>query len=175
LSFSNIIPKKLNLILLGDWNKSGKTISFQYFKFPRYQTASNLDVYIINIALYSKACLDLIGPYFINISSYTNRELYSFNIVNIIIPLDSTEEFFLKIKGRVSRYALGVGFIIKTVLIKLGLYKKLPLLNKLFKEIYNGFTIDLAKYNNGVTFAIVLCLYPTLISKYTVLIFYSLG
>jgi len=134
-----------------------------------------LDIYIINIALYFKACLNLTSPYFINISSYTNRELYSFNIVDIIIPLDSIKEFFLKIKGRVSRYALGVGFVIKTVLIKLGLYKKLPLLNKLFKEIYSGFTIDLAKYNDGVIFAIVLCLCPTLVSKYIVLTFYSLG
>jgi len=89
--------------------------------------------------------------------------------------LDSTEEFFLKIKERVSRYALGVGFIVKTVLIKLGLYKKLPLFDKLFKEICSRFTIDLAKYNNGVTFAIVLCLYPTFVFKYTVLTFYSLG
>jgi len=93
----------------------------------------------------------------------------------IIIPLDSIEEFFLKIKERVSRYALGVDLVVKTILIKPGLYKKLPLLNKLFKEIHSGFTIDLAKYNDKVIFAIVLCLYPTLISKYTVLIFYSPG
>jgi len=137
--------------------------------------ASNLNIYITNIALYSKAYLDLIGLYFINISSYTNRELCGFNIANIIIPLDSIEEFFLKIKRRVFRYTLGVGFIIRTVLIKLGLYKKLPLLNKLFKETRSKFTIDLAKYNNRVTFTIVLCLYPTLISKYTVLTFYNLG
>jgi len=129
----------------------------------------------VNIALYSKACLDLTGPYFINISSYINKELYSFNIADIIIPLNSIEEFFLKIKGRVSRYALGVGFVIKTVLIKPRLYKKLPLFNKLFKEIYSRFTIDLAKYNDRVTFVIVLCLCPTLVSKYTVLTFYSPG
>ena len=137
--------------------------------------ASNLDVYIANITLYFKACLDLMGLYLINVSSHINRELCGFNIVDIIIPLDSIEEFFLKIEGRVSKYALGVGFVVKIVLIKLGLYKKLPLLDKLFKEIRSGFTVDLAKYNNRVTFAIVLCLCLTLISKYIVLIFYSLG
>jgi len=137
--------------------------------------ASNLDIYIINIALYFKAYLNLIGPYFINISSRINKELCGFNITDIIIPLDSIKEFFLKIKGRVSRYALGVGFVVKTVLIELGLYKKLPLLNKLFKETYSKFTVDLAKYNDKVTFAIVLCLCPTLVFKYTVLTFYSLG
>jgi len=134
-----------------------------------------LDVYIINIALYSKAYLDLIGLYLINISSHINRELYSFNIADIIIPLDSIEEFFLKIKGRVSRYALGVDFVVRTVLIKPKLCKKLLLLNKLFKETRNGFTVDLAKYNNKITFAIVLYLCPTLISKYIVLTFYSPG
>ena len=134
-----------------------------------------MNIYIINIALYSKACLDLISPYFINVSNYINRELYSFNIADIIIPLDSIEEFFSKIKGRVFRYALGVDFVVKTVLIKPRLCKKLPLFNKLFKKTRNKFTVDLAKYNNRVTFAIVLCLYPTLVSKYTVLIFYSLG
>jgi len=137
--------------------------------------ASNLDIYITNITLYFKACLDLTGPYFINVSSRVNRKLYSFNIVDIIIPLNSIEEFFLKIKERVSRYALGVDFVVKIVLIKPKLYKKLPLLNKLFKEMHSRFTIDLAKYNNKVTFAIVLYLYPTFISKYTVLTFYSLG
>ena len=134
-----------------------------------------MDIYIINIALYSKACLDLTGFYFINVSGCINRELCGFNIVDIIIPLDSIEEFFLKIEGRVSRYALGVGFVVRIVLIKLGLCKKLPLLNKLFKEMRGGFTADLAKYNNRVIFAIVLCLCLTLIFKYTVLIFYSLG
>ena len=93
----------------------------------------------------------------------------------IIIPLDSIEEFFLKIEGRVFGYILGVDLVVRIVLIKLGLYEKLPFLNKLFKEICNRFTTDLAKYNDGVTFAIVLCLYPTFVSKYTVLTFYSLG
>ena len=94
-----------------------------------------MDIYFGNIDICLLACLNLTGPYVINITGPVSGKFSGFDIVDIIVYLGGKEKFFLSVKGRVSRWVESEKFFSGTFLIKLDLYKTLPHFNMVFKAL----------------------------------------